>query len=125
MGSIRTNRWLRPFLAFTLLAALGLLALGCEPAPSFQNTGAAVAPPAQESQTAADATQNQDKTGPGYIHNLPIGTEADVGYQVGEYVPAFTLQLIDGQTVTATRPGDGGETHLSVLLGRHLRGMYG
>ena len=102
MGNFRPNRRLRLLLAFTLLVALGLLALGCESAPASQNTGAAVAPPARESQTAADATLGQDKQGPGYIHNLPIGTEADVGYQVGEYIPEFSIGLVDGQTVTAT-----------------------
>ena len=103
MGSTHPpNRRLRPLLAFTFLLALGLLALGCESAPSSQSAEATSASPTQDSQSTTDAILNQDKTGPGYIHNLPIRIEADVGYQVGKYVPEFSPELIDSQTITAT-----------------------
>ena len=102
------NRRLRTLLTLTLLVIVGLVAVGCETNAPSQGPDTAGAPPAQESQTAADSALSQDKTGPGYIHNLPIGTEADIGYQVGEYIPEFSLGLVDGQTVTATSQVTGG-----------------
>ena len=102
MVAAGVRRQLRVSFALTLLVIMGLLALGCQSAPSSPSTGAAGAPPAQDSQSAEALAEGPDKTGPGYIHNLPIGSEADVGHQVGEYVPEFSLELIDGQTVTAT-----------------------
>ena len=92
---------LRPLLAFLLLVALGLLTLGCTTSSSPEDASTAAGPVTPDAEVATLAAQYQGKGPPGYLHSLPI-EEANVGPQVGKYVPEFSLGLLDGSTITAT-----------------------
>ena len=101
MAFAGATRRLRLLLAFPLLLALSLLALGCTPSSPSQNANTATESPTSDAEVATLAAQYQGQDPPGYLHALPL-QEIEVGPQVGKYVPEFSLGLLDGSTITAT-----------------------
>ena len=80
-----------PFPALALL--LAVLAMGCGTS-SYSPAGSYRDPPASSTSQGPDTEQ--------LVHGLPIG-DPEVGHQVGNLVPDFTLALADGSTVTSAQ----------------------
>ncbi len=77
--------------AFAFLAAA--LALGCTTS-SYSPAGSYSSPTGSN---PSGGTDNEI-----LVHGLPLG-DPEVGHQVGNLVPDFTLALADGSTVTAAQ----------------------
>lgn len=81
------------------LALLAALALGCTTS-TYSPAGSYSPASSNSSPTGPNPSGGQDTEI--LVHGLPLG-DPEVGHQVGNLVPDFTLALADGSTVTAAQ----------------------